>query len=329
MLKMISAMILLVAIVFFSSGSISGCGFAQLETPETTTAIQETIIDDHIVPLAQHSPTFIIPIPDAPGLLKESNDRAFIDYSNKHDGYVMVGFSEDTDRMLNVMITAPGGREYIYELSPGINEVFPLTEGDGLYSIGVFEHLTDTLFEQVLLVSTVVTLSEEFVPFVHPNQYVEFCENSPVTIKATELFLSSNNYFEAVDAIFSFVVNNISYDFEFAEVVEFGHTPDLISVLERGSGICFDIAALTTAMLRSQGIPSKLVFGNCDVPELGYTYHAWVTVYSEEDGMVGDHTFFSGGKWNILDPTLATRLGSIESASFVGDGSIYYAMFYY
>ena len=52
-------------------------------------------------------------------------------------------------------------------------------------------------------------------------------------------------------------------------------------LLAQKKGICFDYAALMTAMLRSQDIPTKLVVGYT-----GNLYHAWINVYLEGQGWV-------------------------------------------
>ena len=72
-------------------------------------------------------------------------------------------------------------------------------------------------------------------------------------------------------------------------------------VLQAKKGICFDYAALMTAMLRSQGIPSKLVVGYA-----GTTYHAWISVWTEENGWVDGAIFFDGHIWKRMDPTFAS-----------------------
>ena len=174
-----------------------------------------------------------------------------------------------------------------------------------------------------------VELIDEFIPFIHPNQYVDYCKENPAVIKATELYKKSDNFFDIVEAIYGFVIENITYDYDQAETVEFGYIPDLKQIIERGSGICFDMAALTVAMLRSQGIPAKLVFGNYSDPENGILYHAWVSVFSEHDGKIGENIFFTGGTWNILDPSLSSRLCLSSSINLVGDGSAHQAMYYY
>jgi len=179
----------------------------------------------------------------------------------------------------------------------------------------------DNVYEQILLTKVNVELNNEFAPFIRPNHYVDYCKENPATGKAAEFYLDSNDFFDFVNSVFNFIADNIYYDEEAAEVVEFGYMPDLSEVLERGSGICFDIAVLTAAMLRSQGVPAKMVFGNYSDSSRETVYHAWVSVYSKYDGMIGDHTVFNAGTWNILDPLF----GSV--ATFTN--STYHAMFYY
>jgi len=69
MRKRIVALVLTAVIGFVSGGLISGCGVDGAETPEV-------VIEDHAVPLAQMEPTFVIPIPDAPGIMTESKVEA-------------------------------------------------------------------------------------------------------------------------------------------------------------------------------------------------------------------------------------------------------------
>jgi len=327
MLIRIILLILSVVIGLVSGGFLSGCS---LSGPE----ILDVNIQEQEIPLAQIIPasalsSFDIPMPSAPGLLTENNDQAFIDYSNKHFGYVTAGFLEDTDNIVKIMIIAPGGREYIYSLIPGISEVFPLTDGDGRYIISIHEHVTGNIYRDILAVTIDVKLYDEFAPFIRPNQYVNYCNENRVTAKAAELKAESLTRIELIEAIYNFVTKNISYDFELADTLDEGYRPDLNLVLERGQGICFDIAALTTAMLRSQGIPAKLVFGYYYDSDNGTIYHAWVSVFSEEEGKIGDHISITAGTWNILDPTLATIMSMSEPGVTARDGKVYHALYYY
>jgi transglutaminase-like putative cysteine protease len=108
-----------------------------------------------------------------------------------------------------------------------------------------------------------------------------------------------------VEAIFNFVVSNLTYDYEKAASVQSGYLPDLDRVLLEKKGICFDYAALMTGMLRSTGVACKLVVGYADSQ-----YHAWISVWTPEGGWIDGVIFFDGEKWQRMDPTFAAAGGS-------------------
>ena len=96
-------------------------------------------------------------------------------------------------------------------------------------------------------------------------------------------------------------------------------------VLKTKKGICFDYAALMTGMLRSQGVPCKLVVGYA-----GTAYHAWISVWSEESGWVDGAVFFNGESWQRMDPTFASSGKSSKAIlDYIGDGSNYNAKYFY
>jgi hypothetical protein len=80
-----------------------------------------------------------------------------------------------------------------------------------------------------------------------------------------------------------------------------------------------------TAMLRSQGIPTRLVFGYA-----GSVYHAWISVYSKEAGWIDDVVLFDGESWMLMDPTFAASANSAaELKAYIGDGHAYVMQFMY
>ena len=79
-----------------------------------------------------------------------------------------------------------------------------------------------------------------------------------------------------------------------------------------------------TAMLRSQRIPAKLQVGYA-----GETYHAWISVYTEEDGWLDNVIQFDGNTWQLLDPTFASNNERSEVAEYVGDGDNYLLKYSY
>ena len=279
-----------------------------------------------MVPLTASPAIFSILMPTASGTKVQKNQKAEIDYSNTGDGYIMVRFLQKSSKQIRVQITGPSGATYTYTLkSNGDFEVFPLSDGNGSYKIGVFEQIEGTRYAAATSATVSVTLKDEFAPFLRPNQYVNFTSDSKTIKKAVELVKNTKGVYEKVGAVYDYVIKNLTYDKVLAANVKSGYLPDLDAILESGKGICFDYAALMTAMLRSQGIATKLVIGYA-----GTVYHAWINVYSEETGWINSVVYFDGKKWNLMDPTFASTGGqSAEVMKFVGDGTNYSAKFLY
>lgn len=138
-----------------------------------------------------------------------------------------------------------------------------------------------------------MTLKDELAPFLRPNQYVNYTEDSQAVALAAELTAGMTDNLEKVKTIYDYVVQNISYDRLLAAKVQSGYLPDIDQVLAKKKGICFDYAALMSAMLRSQEVPTKLVVGYT-----GSVYHAWINVYSEEEGWIDAAIYFDGQEWS-------------------------------
>ena len=158
-----------------------------------------------------------------------------------------------------------------YDLNPNASEeVFPFQLGDGQYDITLFENVQGKMYAMSGSVSIPVKNKDQNAPFLHPNQYVNYSDNSAVVTKAAEI-CDGKDEEESYNAICKFVVSNFAYDFIKAVTVKPGMRPDIDGTFKKRMGICQDLAAVTVAMLRSRGIPSKLVIGYADKQ-----YHAWV-----------------------------------------------------
>jgi len=262
--------------------------------------------------------------PFASGELVEENSKARIDYSNTKDGYVMVQYLAETSKRLKVQIKGPR-TTYTYNITPGEWAVLPLTDGNGNYQIKVYQNVSGNQYSSVLALKQEVELADEFAPFLRPNQYVDYSEASKAVAKARELTAESEHPLEKVGIIYEYVVKTLSYDREKAKTVKSGYLPVLDTVMEEEKGICFDYAALMTGMLRSLGIPCKMIFGYA-----GSAYHAWISVWSEDTGWVDGVIFFDGTTWQRLDPTFASSANqSEEIMQYIGNGSNYKEKYFY
>ena len=271
-----------------------------------------------------------IPAPVASGVLTKANTKATLDYSNSGDGYVMIKYA-GTNSKVKVMVTGPSGTAYTYNIRlDGAYDVFPLSDGNGGYKVGVYENISGTSYSTAFSHSITVTLNDQLGPFMRSNKYVDYSAASAVVKKAADLTKNCITSQEKVDAVYKFVIGNITYDYTLADKVASGevsgYIPVLDSVLSSGKGICFDYAAVMTAMLRSQGVPTQLVFGYA-----GETYHAWINVYSAETNTWETATiYYDGTQWKRMDPTFASTASSSSAIlSYIGNGANYVTKFIY
>ena len=183
----------------------------------------------------------------------------------------------------------------------GEPETFPLTEGDGTYSVKVFENTNGSKYAQAYSTSVKMTLRNDFLPFLYSNQYVNYTADSATAAQAAELCQGASGDLDKVGKVFDFVVDHFTYDYDKASTVSSGYLPVVDDILAAKKGICFDYAAVMTAMLRSQNIPCKLVVGYA-----GTVYHAWIDVYVDGTGWIAGAIRFDGKDWTLMDPTFVS-----------------------
>ena len=253
---------------------------------------------------APNSP-FVVPkvkVPTSPGTEVYKNSLAVIDASKKSQGYITIKYT-GTKKILKVQVTKDGNT-CTYDLVPGGDyETFPLQMGNGTYSVRVLENISGTSYARALEQSFSATIADSFLPFLYPNQLVDFNQNSACVTKAAQLCAGKSTDVDKVSAIFKFITSNIKYDTAEANAIINGtitkYIPYPDEVLSTRKGICYDYASLFAAMTRSQNIPTKLIKGY--VGESG-TYHAWNQVYLKNSGWVTVEIKVNAG-YNTLDAT--------------------------
>lgn len=253
----------------------------------------------------------------------QGNGQVKLDLEHTDEGYIGVSGESNTRIKLQVFI---GEMEYRYNVpADGTPVIFPLQEGDGTYTIKALENVESTKYRPVFSIDCEVTLKDEFQPFLRPSAYVDYNQDSECVQLAAQLAAEEETALGVVGAVFDYVCDNIVYDREKAEAVQktTGYMPVLDDTLRTGKGICFDYASLVAGMLRSQGIPTKMVFGDVSPDDI---YHAWNMFYTEETGWVTVKYEVKAGSWNRLDLTFSANGAD---TSFIGDGGNYLDELYY
>lgn len=263
------------------------------------------------------SRTMIVPAADGKKTLETEN--LIVDISHLDLGYLMVKYTGSSSK-LYVQLVGPDETEYKYFMEPSEAYVtLPLTAGDGEYYLCAYENIGGEQYSPILSQLLQVELTDEYAPFLCSNQYVNFTQDSEAVALAAELTADITENLEKVQQVYQWVVRNIEYDYEKAVTVSTGYLPDVDQTLKTKTGICFDYAALMTAMLRSLGIPTKL--------NIGYLtedlYHAWISVYLDETGWVDNIIQFNGTDWEMMDPTVASSAGNQTAKDMASDDANY------
>lgn len=311
--KILGISCLLILLLFLGGCSTQASG--QSQDPE-----EETASSDKGTGKWDSTPKVLTP--QAPGTALMGNTSIEIDVSNISQGYLMARYIGNAAKV-KFFIETPDQVRYTYDLKPSQTfAALPLTAGNGTYTLDVREHVKDDLYSNLYKDTIDAAIENEFSPFLYPNQYTWFTEDTQAVSQAASLTQNAKDGLEAVGSVYDFVITNISYDEEKARTVQGGYLPDVDETLASKKGICFDYAALMTAMLRSQGIPTKLEIGYS-----GEVYHAWISTWLEEKGWVENIIEFDGESWSLIDPTLAAGNKASSVKKYIGDGSNYTVMY--
>lgn len=213
------------------------------------------------------------------------------------------------------------GETYNYDLpANGTPTFFPLQSDDGYYNFNIMENITGDKYSEVYSTGARVSLDSEFEPFLRPNQIVSYTASSACVKRANDMRAKCSTNLELAADIYSFIASTIKYDSAKAASVASGYLPDPDTTLSTRKGICFDYASLAAAMLRSQGIPTKVVTGYV-LPE--NIYHAWNVIYFEETGWLTVKIEVEGSAWKQVDLTFAASDGSKDISRTYTDRYVY------
>ena len=266
--------------------------------------------------------------PSNQNLFSNSDQTATFDIGKTGDGLLLAKVdasipTDDTTR-IKVIIVKSGGASptdtYQYTLlRRGTFEGIPLQMGSGTYTATIYRRVDGTTnsYSPMLAKTFVVSLGSEIAPYLVSSQFSDFSRTSACVAKANLLCAGLTSAVDKVDVVYRFIIANITYDTQLANDVGSGkivvYVPDPDRTLATKKGICFDYSALFASMLRSQGIPVRLVMG---VVGTANAYHAWNEVYFEGRGWVVVNGFqwvnISGKGWVRLDTTFGHSVSSLQ-----------------
>lgn len=230
---------------------------------------------------------------------------------NNNDGTVTLKYDNSANVRVKVLVAKE--TNYYYELNNGMNEVIiPLTEGNGTYTFKICVNKQGTTYKVVDTIKVTNSIANANSVFTKSSMIVNYTSDMEVVKKAAELTKGLKTNEEKLNAIYSYVVNNYSYDYNKINTISTSKTyvPSIKEVSVAKTGICYDISAVLAAMLRSVGIQTKVVTGN--TPK-ATAYHAWNQVYNEKTKA-----------WDTIDATYDVQMvAKSKSYSMVKNSSDY------
>lgn len=222
----------------------------------------------------------------------------YLDKSDLANGIITVKYpAKESDSY--VVRTEKGNSVYTYDYTFGIR--VPLQGGEGTYTIQVLAPLGGQNYTPVAEQTVEYKTKDVKNLYLQSSVIVNFDSASKAVKKAAELTADSTTDSEKVLAIYNYIVKNIKYDFKKAAKVQSFYLSNPDDTLKQKTGICYDYSILFASMLRSVGIPAKVLMGTSkDI----VGYHAWNQVYIKETD-----------KWITVDTT-------IDAAQSKSSGSI-------
>lgn len=289
----------------------------------TTAPVTETTAAATTAKAAKPSPPQISEV-SSPGKKVFAGDTATFDYSNCNDGYVSVNYTGNTRLK---MLLKKGDSQFDYDIYPANGaQYFTLAQGNGTYTAEVYDMLDNGKFVKLFGEQFDVKISDELRLFTYKNQYVSFNASSKCVNKASEVCAGCTTNIEKIAAVFGYVTDNITYDKALAASVTSGYIPDPDKVLAAGKGICFDYASLVAAMLRSQGVPTRLIIGYAS-PNI---YHAWNEVYTPEKGWIAAEIALDGKGFKRIDATFYASASNKQNfADYIAKSGNYSDVYVY
>jgi len=251
-------------------------------------------------------------------ILEVGNAR--LDYSHKNGGYIIAEYTGD--KLCKAGIQC-GMHNQNFVIQPGKPRQIPLCFGDGEYNITIYEQIRDHMYRKLMgLSDESVYMQNALNPFLGSTVYADYNKESLCVLKANEICKGMKNDIELLSKIYTFVIDNIKYDYALAKELSNKSgwwVPDPDEVLNAKKSICFGFSSLFASMCRSRGIATKVVIGNAPIKR-----HAWNEVFVRNDGKIGGIKVRKN-TWTRLDLSYAACGVSL---AFMSDNGSYIPEYY-
>jgi len=218
-------------------------------------------------------------------------------FNSAAKGYVTVKYKHSNSKTrLKVGLKKQGqSKTYYYDIKSGKQATLPLQMGNGKYTATLYINKSGTTYKVGQKKTATVKIASSTKVYLNNITEISWTKKGKVAAQAKKLIKGKKTTKAKAMAIYSYIVKNFKYDTAKAKKVSAGklagYIPNTEAILKSKKGICYDIASLYAAMLRSVGIPAKMIKGTSKA--VGGVYHAWNSVYDS-----------STKKWITMDLTV-------------------------
>ncbi|MCT8978550.1 transglutaminase-like domain-containing protein [Clostridium sp. CX1] len=208
------------------------------------------------------------------------------------DGYVQVMYKNSSGKKMKISVKRDTNVYYYDFDGKGEYENYPLQMGSGKYDVTLLENLEGKKYVEVESWNIEAKITNPNAMYLISNKIVDFSKANTAVNKAAALTKDIVSNDKKVQVIYSYLINNVNYDYNKLKTVQTGYVPDIDAVVKSSKGICYDFSAVFAGMLRAVGVPTKVVMGYSDNVK---GYHAWNEVYLD-------------GKWIVVDTSVDSQV---------------------
>lgn len=192
------------------------------------------------------------------------------------------------------VVLAKGKKDYSFKVRKSQN--IPLPFGNGVYSVTLYSGNGKSYKEMesktVRTSFSTLTASKQRTILSPGNSDKEVQKLMKTKFKDWKKWSQSKR----VANVHAYVTKTYSYDYDLLDNLPEWFLPDMSRIAKKKKGICYDMASITSSLLREMNVPTRIVMG---YPTTVDGYHSWNEVYINK-------------KWRTIDTTtdLKTKVKS-------------------
>ncbi|MCQ2749258.1 MAG: transglutaminase-like domain-containing protein [Clostridia bacterium] len=214
--------------------------------------------------------------------------KMIINSDNSSKGYITVKSTTELNKKYKVRLQN-GNKVDTFDLTKANEEIpYALTLGNGNYKVTVYENTSGDYYKVNTQKTVNVKVENDNDIYLLSTEEINWNENQRYIKLAKELTKNAKTDEEKVQILYNYLTKNFTYNYVKIYQIPNTYKPDLEKLYDEKTGICYDYSAIFAGMLRSLGIPTKMVKGYTVTNQS--TYHAWNQV-------------LVNGEWKMIDTT--------------------------